>query len=174
MNCISQQQGKSGILMSCNNFYCHFSTMDENSALWSCILAGVLTQVAIEKGMELPLIKSTGYFTTTKRDMLKQYEKLCEHKGAGYWLELCLVPLTFAVICGVRAPSENVKKCLLTLFTLLVLNITVNDFGHFALLCAGFDFGDLTMSTVVTYVFMGIPAFAALTITIWLLCSCCK
>ena len=140
---------------------------------WS-ILAGVLTQVAVEKCMDLPLVESSGYFIATKRQFLSKYEKLCEEMGAGYWLELFLVPLTFAVICGVTAPTENVKKCLLVLFTLLILNITVNDFGHFALLCAGFNFEDLTMSSIVAYFSAAIPAFAALTITVWLLSLCCK
>ena len=125
------------------------------------ILAGVLTQLAIEKGVEAGLVTETGFLQHLKLDFFDKYEKLCDHNGAGYWLELSLLPFTFAIIGGVRASSNNLQRFFLIFVILFALNMTISDFGHFAMICAGF----YDTKNVFAYVSVAIPALVAVVIT---------
>jgi hypothetical protein len=130
------------------------------------IAAGVLSEVVVEKCVRIEnnhadhdIIEQLG------SDSVTLYEKLCKHNGTGYWLILCLIPFTFAIIGAVRAPSHNIPRFFLTFAILLALNMTVFEFGQFALQCSGHE----DSKDVFDYVSVGISAMAVLVITLFVI-----
>ena len=119
-------------------------------------LAGVLTQLAIEKGVKAGLVPE-GDFS----NFVENPTKMCEHYGAGYWSELFLLPFAFAIIGGVRASSKKLQRFFLIFGVLFVFIMTISDFGHLAMKCSGFD----DTKHVFEYVSVGIPALAAVVMT---------
>merc|ERR1712176_1337982 len=90
------------------------------------------------------------------------YGKLCDHQGTGHWLILALIPITFATIGSVRAPSHNLMRLFLTLAIVFLLNTTISNFGRFAMTCAGFE----DKKRGFQYASIAIPGLAAVVIVL--------
>ena len=134
---------------------------------WGAILAAILTQIALEKGLETGLLIESGFLDHVKRDFYdtKVFGKLCRGNGAGFWLQLFVVSFTFAIIGALRAHIHNLLRCALTLLISFLLNMLISDFGHFAMICAGLQ----DTKHIFAYASFVIPGLSAVMITFFIL-----
>ena len=137
-------------------------TTDSIDQFGLLILAGVLTQLAIEKVVEAELVSKIGFLENTEVAAIEDVDKMCKHNGAGYWSELSLLSLTFAVICGLRASSEKLLRSSLIFMIMFVLILMMSDFGRHAIRCAGFD----DKKRIFEYASIAISALIAVAITV--------
>ena len=102
------------------------------------ILAGVLTQLFIEKSLQTLLSDSIylDEWGIISRDMfIKNYPKLCERKAMGYWIELAVVSSFFSFMTVIKAANNKLRNGIIVLSSTFILNMSVSDFGYFAVLC---------------------------------------
>ena len=102
------------------------------------ILAGVLTQLFIEKSLQTLLSDSIylDEWAIISRDMfIKNYPKLCERKAMGYWIELVAVSSFFSFMTVIKATNNKLRNGIIVLSSTFILNMSVSDFGYFAVLC---------------------------------------
>ena len=113
--------------------------MQRKSADSAMILAGVLTQIFIEKALQT-LYSDSIYLdewaTVSRTDILKHYTKFCERHGMRYWIELAVVPFIFAVLTMIKVRECKIRRGITVFVAVLVLNMSVCDFGFYAVLCA--------------------------------------
>ena len=121
------------------------------------ILAGLLTQLSLEKAVNAKLLSDFGLSKqVTDHGDFDDANKMCQNLGAGYWSELSLLPLPFAIIYGIKASNEKILRFSLSFVILFVLTLIVSDFGSHALKCAGlidtnrvFEYASIVISDLI-------------------------
>lgn len=102
------------------------------------ILAGILTQIFIEKSLQT-LLSDTIYLDewgiVSRNMFVKNYPKLCERKAMGYWIELVTVPSFFSLLTVIKVTKNKLRNGITVLTTTFILNMSVSDFGYYAVLC---------------------------------------
>ena len=102
------------------------------------ILAGILTQIFIEKALQTLYSDSIfldEWTTVSRSDILKHYTNFCEKNGMGYWIELGVVALFYSFLTIIKVSENKIRRGIVVLVAVFILNMSVCDFGFYAVLC---------------------------------------